>query len=143
VNNCDPWTYLGNRPVSPTPQASFDSGLDVYTRTRMGVAGVLWSASRMTRKRSVERDESADAADRSGIRLPWRRGHGSDHSTETSSQLADVARRQAWGATVLHDLSDFTLTASRPLPFQVDGDALDKRNYVRFLSIPEAIEVFV
>ena len=42
-------------PVSPTPQASFDSGLDVYTRTRMGVPGVLWSASRMTRRRPVDR----------------------------------------------------------------------------------------
>jgi diacylglycerol kinase family enzyme len=143
VNNCDPWTYLGNRPVSPTPQASFDSGLDLYARTRMGVAGVLWSASRMTRKRSVEGHESAVATERSGIRPPWWRKHGSDHSAGAPSQLADTAQRQALGATVLHDLSDFTLTASRPLPFQVDGDALDKRNYVRFLEIPEAIEVFV
>ena len=49
VTNCDPWTYLGNRPVSPTPQASFDTGLDVYARTRMGTAGIVWSAARMTR----------------------------------------------------------------------------------------------
>ena len=30
VSNTTPWTYLGNRPVSTNPQASFDSGLDVF-----------------------------------------------------------------------------------------------------------------
>jgi diacylglycerol kinase family enzyme len=49
VTNCDPWTFLGNRPVSPTPAASFDTGLDLYTRTRMGTPGVLWAASKMLR----------------------------------------------------------------------------------------------
>jgi len=29
VCNTDPWTYLGDRPVRPCPQAGFDSGLDV------------------------------------------------------------------------------------------------------------------
>ena len=144
VNNCDPWTYLGNRPVSPTPQASFDSGLDVYTRTRMGVPGVLWSASRMTRRRSVDSAESAVATERSGIRSTLRnRRSGRTGEDSREPTLADGAHRQALGAMVLHDLSDFTLTANQPLPFQVDGDALDKRNYVRFLEIPRAIEVFV
>jgi diacylglycerol kinase family enzyme len=49
ITNCDPWTFLGNRPVSPTPMASFDCGLDVYSRTRMGTPGVLWSAAKMVR----------------------------------------------------------------------------------------------
>jgi diacylglycerol kinase family enzyme len=30
ISNTAPWTYLGNRPVNPTPQARFDSGLDVF-----------------------------------------------------------------------------------------------------------------
>jgi diacylglycerol kinase family enzyme len=30
ISNTSPWTYLGNRPANPTPQASFDSGLDVF-----------------------------------------------------------------------------------------------------------------
>jgi diacylglycerol kinase family enzyme len=30
VSNSTPWTYLGSRPVSTNPQASFDSGLDVF-----------------------------------------------------------------------------------------------------------------
>ncbi|HUR50619.1 MAG TPA: diacylglycerol kinase family protein [Mycobacteriales bacterium] len=29
VCNTDPWTYLGNRPVRPCPDATFDDGLDV------------------------------------------------------------------------------------------------------------------
>lgn len=29
VCNTDPWTYLGDRPVRPCPDASFDAGLDV------------------------------------------------------------------------------------------------------------------
>jgi diacylglycerol kinase family enzyme len=117
VNNCDPWTFLGNRPVSPTPDASFDTGLDVYARTRMGVPGVLWSASRMTRRRRAEL-----------ARKP---------------RSAAGPRRHALGALVVHDLADFVLTSAKPLPFQVDGDALDKRDYVRFREIPQALEVFV
>jgi diacylglycerol kinase family enzyme len=49
VTNCDPWTFLGNRPVSPTPAASFDTGLDLYARSRMGTPGILWAASKMVR----------------------------------------------------------------------------------------------
>jgi len=29
VQNTAPWTYLGNRPINPCPQASFDAGLDL------------------------------------------------------------------------------------------------------------------
>jgi diacylglycerol kinase family enzyme len=30
VSNAAPWTYLGRRPVNPSPAAGFDSGLDVF-----------------------------------------------------------------------------------------------------------------
>ena len=30
-----PWTYLGNRPVTPTPAASFDNGLSLFARRTM------------------------------------------------------------------------------------------------------------
>jgi diacylglycerol kinase family enzyme len=30
VSNVSPWTYLGARPINPSPQASFDAGLDVF-----------------------------------------------------------------------------------------------------------------
>ncbi|HJQ00403.1 MAG TPA: diacylglycerol kinase family protein [Jatrophihabitans sp.] len=133
VNNCDPWTFLGNRPVSPTPNASFDTGLDVYARTRMGVPGVLWSASRMTRRRPAGPAVSQ--------RLRRLVGRASSGTAEPAA--APTASRQALGALVVHDLADFRLRAAKPLPFQVDGDALDKREYVRFREIPAAVEVFV
>jgi diacylglycerol kinase family enzyme len=41
VSNVDPWTYLGTRPIRPTPQASFDAGLDVFALGRMGAARML------------------------------------------------------------------------------------------------------
>lgn len=49
VANCDPWTYVGNRPLRPTPEASFDSGLDVYARTRMGPVSVGYGLTQMLR----------------------------------------------------------------------------------------------
>jgi diacylglycerol kinase family enzyme len=143
VNNCDPWTFLGNRPVSPTPQASFDSGLDVYARTRMGVPGVLWSASRMTRRRAAGTTESSEPTEQLRAGRMSRLGSRRASQGEPSSSSAVRPQRQALGAFVLHDVADFTLTAAEPLPFQVDGDALDKRDYVRFREIPEALEVFV
>jgi diacylglycerol kinase family enzyme len=51
ITNTDPWTYVGRHPLRPTPEASFDTGLDAYVRTRMGVPSVLnglahmWTAS--------------------------------------------------------------------------------------------------
>jgi diacylglycerol kinase family enzyme len=41
----------------------------------------------------------------------------------------------------LHDLSEFTLSATSPVSFQVDGDFLGERSKVRFTAVPEAIRV--
>jgi diacylglycerol kinase family enzyme len=41
VSNVAPWTYLGTRPVNPSPQASFDAGLDVFAMGRVGVFRML------------------------------------------------------------------------------------------------------
>ncbi|MGZ6825832.1 MAG: diacylglycerol kinase family lipid kinase, partial [Mycobacteriales bacterium] len=41
VCQADPWTYLGERPVRPCPQASFETGLDVFGLTRTPVRTVL------------------------------------------------------------------------------------------------------
>jgi diacylglycerol kinase family enzyme len=30
ITNTSPWTYFGDRPLKPTPEASFDTGLDVF-----------------------------------------------------------------------------------------------------------------
>ena len=37
----DPWTYLGDRPVRPCPDASFDTGLDVFGLTTAPITAVL------------------------------------------------------------------------------------------------------
>jgi diacylglycerol kinase family enzyme len=41
VSNVNPWTYLGARPVVPSPQASFDADLDVFAMSRVGTLGML------------------------------------------------------------------------------------------------------
>ena len=41
VQNTAPWTYLGNLPVNPLPDASFDDGLDVLGLTRLRTLSTL------------------------------------------------------------------------------------------------------
>ncbi len=41
VSNTAPWTYLGRRPVNPSPLASFGSGLDVFALRRMRTVSTL------------------------------------------------------------------------------------------------------
>jgi diacylglycerol kinase family enzyme len=41
VSNVSPWTYLGARPVVPSPEASFDADLDVFAMGRTGTIGML------------------------------------------------------------------------------------------------------
>lgn len=39
VTNTTPWTYFGDRPLEPTPEASFDTGLDAFSLRRLGTVG--------------------------------------------------------------------------------------------------------
>jgi diacylglycerol kinase family enzyme len=41
VCNTAPWTYLGSRPVLPCPEASFDTGLDVFGLRKLGTVSTL------------------------------------------------------------------------------------------------------
>jgi diacylglycerol kinase family enzyme len=59
VTNCTPWTFLGDHPISPTPRASFDAGLDLYVRNRMGLPSVALGASRIIRGRTKEKEFGA------------------------------------------------------------------------------------
>lgn len=104
VANADPWTFVGDRPLRPTPEVDFDSGLGVYARRRMGTVGMLLSMARMSGGRP-----------RIGSR----------------------------GAHVHHDLDHITVLADSPLPFQVDGDALDSREKVHFRTVAQALRVVV
>jgi diacylglycerol kinase family enzyme len=42
----------------------------------------------------------------------------------------------------LHDLGEFTLRATRPIAFQLDGDYLGQRTKISFAALPEALRVF-
>jgi diacylglycerol kinase family enzyme len=42
----------------------------------------------------------------------------------------------------LHDVDEFTLRASRPLAFQLDGDYLGEKTKVTFSAVPDALRVF-
>src|SRR5487761_1821611 len=41
VSNTAPWTYVGSRPVNPSPRASFGSGLDVFALRRLRTVSTL------------------------------------------------------------------------------------------------------
>ncbi len=51
ISNCSPWTYLGNRPLRPTPGADFNGGLDVFGLTSLGLVSTLSSLALMTTQR--------------------------------------------------------------------------------------------
>lgn len=51
VSNTTPWTYLGSRPVSTNPQASFDTGLDVFGVRSLRTVGTLAVARQMLSQR--------------------------------------------------------------------------------------------
>lgn len=48
VANSDPWTYVGHRPLRPTPGVTLDTDLAVYARRRMSAIGMLYSMARLS-----------------------------------------------------------------------------------------------
>jgi diacylglycerol kinase family enzyme len=59
VCNTDPWTYLGDIPVRPCPDASFDLGLDVLAMARLSLPTTLRIASRFFAKDSHPTSKNA------------------------------------------------------------------------------------
>ena len=51
VSNVTPWTYLGARPVQPTPQASFETGLDLFAMGRIGTPRMLRTVGQVLSRR--------------------------------------------------------------------------------------------
>jgi diacylglycerol kinase family enzyme len=47
VSNTSPWTYLGRRPVRTSPQASFDTGLDLFALRKLGTFTTLNAVRQM------------------------------------------------------------------------------------------------
>lgn len=50
ISNTTPWSYAGQRPVSPTPAASFDTGLDAFLLRRLRTISTLNALRQMTRR---------------------------------------------------------------------------------------------
>jgi diacylglycerol kinase family enzyme len=67
------------------------------------------------------------------------------HITSTTRTVTQMVARNSepHGKHVLrlHDQAEFTVIASRPQAFQLDGDYLGERQKVHFLSVPEALRV--
>ncbi|MFI6395594.1 diacylglycerol/lipid kinase family protein [Nonomuraea sp. NPDC050547] len=105
ISNTSPWTYVGTHPVTPTPWASFETGLDLLGLQRLGLPTMV----PLIRKILTESD-----------RLPSGR-----HLVQ------------------LHDEAEFTLTAERPVAFQLDGDYLGERESITFRATPNALQVLV
>jgi diacylglycerol kinase family enzyme len=105
VSNTSPWTYVGSKPVRPTPWASFETGLDLLGLRRMG---------------------------------PLTIGPVIRHILTESDALPSGRH-----LVQLHDEAEFTLTADRPVAFQLDGDYLGERETVTFRSTPNALQVLV
>ena len=70
IANTDPWTFVGSRPLRPTPEADFESGLAVYARRRMSTAGLLFSMARLSGSRPSSGRRGAHVAyDLDGLTL--------------------------------------------------------------------------
>jgi diacylglycerol kinase family enzyme len=52
VSNSAPWTYLGSRPVNTNPDASFDTGLDLFAFRHLGTIGTLRTLRQMLTERT-------------------------------------------------------------------------------------------
>ncbi len=52
ISNTSPWTYLGPRPVNPSPGAGFDTGLDIFALRRMRTIGTLNALRQMFAQRA-------------------------------------------------------------------------------------------
>ena len=102
IQNTAPWTYVGDRPINPNPDASFDRGLDVMAVRQLQVASTARTVTQMATRK------------------------GDPHGRHVLK---------------LHDQADFTVVATRPQAFQLDGDYLGERQKVHFVSVPEALRV--
>jgi diacylglycerol kinase family enzyme len=51
VQNTAPWTYLGDRPVNPCPEASFDAGLDVMALRELHVPSTTRTVQQILARR--------------------------------------------------------------------------------------------
>jgi diacylglycerol kinase family enzyme len=113
VSNTSPWTFLGNRPVLPSPSASFDTDLDVFGITRMTAFGTARTIRQILRPHTPSE-------------------HSGKQAGPTGKHVVSY-----------HDVRHFTLVSQEPVPFQVDGDHLGDRSRVSFTGVRRALRVIV
>jgi diacylglycerol kinase family enzyme len=51
IQNTAPWTYVGERPINPSPDASFDRGLDVLALRQLKVGSTVRTVRQMTSRK--------------------------------------------------------------------------------------------
>ncbi|WP_457032433.1 diacylglycerol/lipid kinase family protein [Kitasatospora sp. P5_F3] len=113
ISNTSPWTFLGNRPVFPSPSASFDSDLDIFGITRMTAFGTARTVRQILRSHTPTDGATGPVG-------------------PTGKHLVSY-----------HDVRHFTLVSQEPAPFQVDGDHLGDRSRVSFTGVRRALRVIV
>jgi diacylglycerol kinase family enzyme len=173
VTNTDPWTYIGDRPLHPTPNSSFEADLDVYARTSMALPSALLGFAQLARApreaggparlaRSARRVPSAASGLVSSRRRKQRRTGQQQQPPErdqaelaqpklaASEQSAQPARAELGplkqggiGALVRHNLAEFVLRADVPMLLQVDGDLLGSHEKLNFRSVRDALRVLI
>jgi diacylglycerol kinase family enzyme len=52
VQNTAPWTYIGDRPINPNPEASFDRGLDVLAVRHLYVGSTARTVTQMVSRKA-------------------------------------------------------------------------------------------
>jgi diacylglycerol kinase family enzyme len=122
IQNTAPWTYLGERAVHASPDASFEGGLDL-----MALRGLRPLATSRTVTQLLL---SAKGRRRGEPALP-------------DVAVADTGTLHGKQVLHLHDHDEFTIRASRPTAFQLDGDYLGEREKVRFTAVRHALQVVV
>jgi len=120
ISNGDPFSYLGRRPFRPTPDATFEGGLDL-------LVGQTMTAARLTRAITGMLSHGTPAS-RAGER--------------SNAVHGRPAERAAYpGMPVLHDQDAFTLSSDVPLAFQLDGEYLGDFTTVAFERLAGALTV--
>jgi diacylglycerol kinase family enzyme len=85
---------------------------------------------------------SRQAAFERGLDLYALRSLGTVSTLRAASQLLSADRRpRGRSILTLHDQAEMTLSAARPVAFQLDGEYVGERERVRFLSVPDALRI--
>ena len=163
VQNTAPWTYLGDRPINPSPDASFDRGLDVMAVRQLQVPSTTRTVTQILRTQAGPARPAGAAAARprrvhaawrpaagvpAGRRLPRGAGEGADLSPSRSATCNLLRAGYALQADAHDPLQEHVpeMPAMSRGPYYIDGSCgmpgrrkrrePDKR-VVRLLTRPE------